>query len=78
MFTFQDFAEEVIRVNDPTARPLANLQRRRRRDSEPRTPFGDAGRARQALAEDGVVIAGLAQSHLLSLARLNQIIEVGS
>ncbi|HEV3259373.1 MAG TPA: PD-(D/E)XK nuclease family protein [Gemmataceae bacterium] len=28
LFTFQDFAEEVIRVNDPSARPLSNLQRR--------------------------------------------------
>jgi ATP-dependent helicase/DNAse subunit B len=27
-FTFQDFAEEIIRVNDPTARPLAQVQRR--------------------------------------------------
>jgi ATP-dependent helicase/DNAse subunit B len=28
LFTFQDFAEEIIRVNDPTARPLSDLQRR--------------------------------------------------
>jgi len=28
LFTFQDFVEEVIRVNDPSARPLSNLQRR--------------------------------------------------
>src|SRR5262249_48568327 len=28
LFTFQDFAEELIRVNDPAARPLANAQRR--------------------------------------------------
>ena len=28
LFTFQDFAEEVIRVNDPSARPLSHLQRR--------------------------------------------------
>jgi ATP-dependent helicase/nuclease subunit B len=26
--TFQDFAEEIVRVNDPAARPLAHLQRR--------------------------------------------------
>jgi ATP-dependent helicase/DNAse subunit B len=26
LFTFQDFVEEVIRVNDPTARPLSNVQ----------------------------------------------------
>jgi predicted RNA-binding Zn ribbon-like protein len=49
---------------------LANLQRRRRWDTGPRMPFGDAGHARQALAEDGVVIAGLTQGHLPSLARL--------
>jgi ATP-dependent helicase/DNAse subunit B len=28
LFTFQDFAEEIIRVNDPQARPLSNVQRR--------------------------------------------------
>jgi ATP-dependent helicase/DNAse subunit B len=28
LFTFQDFVEEVIRVNDPLARPLSNVQRR--------------------------------------------------
>src|SRR6516165_7480684 len=28
LFTFQDFAEEIIRVNDPAARPLSNVQRR--------------------------------------------------
>jgi ATP-dependent helicase/DNAse subunit B len=28
VFTFQDLAEEVIRVNDPAARPLTNVQRR--------------------------------------------------
>ncbi len=28
LFTFQDFAEEIIRVQDPAARPLANAQRR--------------------------------------------------
>src|SRR5262249_27399063 len=28
LFTFQDFAEEIIRVNDPAARPLSHLQRR--------------------------------------------------
>src|SRR5262245_18781506 len=27
LFTFQDFAEEVVRVNDPAARPLAEAQR---------------------------------------------------
>src|SRR5262245_28615222 len=27
-FTFQDFAEEVIRANDPAARPLSHVQRR--------------------------------------------------
>jgi ATP-dependent helicase/DNAse subunit B len=28
LFTFQDFAEEIIRSNDPPARPLSHLQRR--------------------------------------------------
>ncbi len=28
LFTFQDFAEEVVRANDPTARPLSDVQRR--------------------------------------------------
>jgi ATP-dependent helicase/DNAse subunit B len=28
LFTFQDFVEEIIRVNDPTARPLSQVQRR--------------------------------------------------
>src|SRR5262245_38120794 len=28
LFTFQDFVEEIIRVNDPDARPLSNVQRR--------------------------------------------------
>jgi hypothetical protein len=49
---------------------LANLQRRRRWDTAPRAPFADVGRARQALAEDGVAIAGLTQGGLPALARL--------
>jgi hypothetical protein len=49
---------------------LANLQRRRRWDSTPRTPLGDAGQAHRALAEDGVAIADLAQGHLPALTRL--------
>jgi ATP-dependent helicase/DNAse subunit B len=28
LFTFQEFVEEIIRVNDPAARPLSNVQRR--------------------------------------------------
>jgi ATP-dependent helicase/DNAse subunit B len=28
LFTFQDFAEEVVRANDPAARPLSHVQRR--------------------------------------------------
>jgi ATP-dependent helicase/DNAse subunit B len=28
LFTFQDLAEEVLRVNDPSARPLSHVQRR--------------------------------------------------
>jgi len=49
---------------------LANLQRRRRWDTAPRTPFGDAGHARRALAEDGVAIADLAPDDLPALTRL--------
>jgi hypothetical protein len=49
---------------------LANLQRRRRRDTAPRAPFADVGRARRALAEDGVAIAVLSQDDLPALTRL--------
>ncbi len=28
LFSFQDFAEEIIRANDPVARPLSNVHRR--------------------------------------------------
>ena len=28
LFTFQDFAEEIVRANDPAARPLSDVQRR--------------------------------------------------
>jgi CGNR zinc finger len=49
---------------------LANLQRRRRRDTAPRAPFADAGGARRALAEEGVAIAVLSQGDLPALARL--------
>jgi predicted RNA-binding Zn ribbon-like protein len=60
----------VTGTNPPVLVALANLQRRRRWDTGPRMPFGDAGHARQALAEDGVTIADLTQGHLPSLARL--------
>ena len=49
---------------------LANLQRRRRRDTGPRAPFADVGGARRALAEDGVAIAVLSQDDLPALTRL--------
>jgi predicted RNA-binding Zn ribbon-like protein len=49
---------------------LANLQRRRRWDTAPRAPFADAGRARTALAEDGLAIAVLTQGDLPALTRL--------
>jgi predicted RNA-binding Zn ribbon-like protein len=49
---------------------LANLQRRRRWDTAPRAPFADVGRARRALAEDGVAIAVLTQGDLPALTRL--------
>ncbi len=49
---------------------LANLQRRRRRDTAPRAPFANVGRARRALAEDGVAIAVLSQDDLPALTRL--------
>src|SRR5689334_5851038 len=28
VFSFQDFAEEIVRANDPKARPLSEVQRR--------------------------------------------------
>ena len=49
---------------------LANLQRQRRWDTEPRAPFADVGRARRALAEDGAAIAVLTQGDLPALTRL--------
>jgi CGNR zinc finger len=49
---------------------LANLQRRRRRDTAPRAPFADLGRARRALGEDGAAIAVLTQGDLPALTRL--------
>jgi predicted RNA-binding Zn ribbon-like protein len=49
---------------------LANLQRRRRWDTAPRTPFAAAGQARRALAEDGVAIPALTQRDLPALTRL--------
>jgi predicted RNA-binding Zn ribbon-like protein len=49
---------------------LANLQRRRRRDTQPRTPFADARRASQALDGEGVAIGRLTQDALPALARL--------
>lgn len=49
---------------------LANLPRRRRGDTTPRTPFVTLGRARQALAEDGLSLDGLTGKDLPALARL--------
>jgi predicted RNA-binding Zn ribbon-like protein len=49
---------------------LANLQRRRRRDLAPRAPVADAGRARRALADDGVTIAVITQGDIPALTRL--------
>jgi hypothetical protein len=49
---------------------LANLQRRRRWDTAPRTPLGSVTRARQALAEAGLSIDSLTQDDLPGLARL--------
>lgn len=57
-------------MNPPVLVALANLQRRRRWDSAPRAPFADAGRARRALAEDGVTAAVLTQVDLPALTRL--------
>jgi hypothetical protein len=57
-------------VNPSALVALANLQRRRRWDTAPRTPFADADQARRALAEEGVEIAAFTQGDLPSLARL--------
>ncbi len=57
-------------MNPPVLVVLANLQRRRRRDTAPRAPFADAGQARRALAEDGAEIAVLTQEDLPALTRL--------
>src|ERR1022692_2058398 len=57
-------------MNPSVLIPLANLQRRRRRDTAPRAPVADAGRARRALAEDGAAIAVITQGDLPALTRL--------
>ncbi|MGH7749309.1 MAG: hypothetical protein ACREQ5_31770, partial [Candidatus Dormibacteria bacterium] len=49
---------------------LANASRSRRGDTEPREPFANAKRARQALAEAGVAISHLTNESLEPLARL--------
>ena len=49
---------------------LANLQRRRRADTAPRAPFATVGRARRALAEDGMTITVLTQGDLPNLSGL--------
>jgi predicted RNA-binding Zn ribbon-like protein len=49
---------------------LANLQRPRRGDTEPRTPLTDLRRVSQALADDGVPVGHLTQDALPAVARL--------
>lgn len=57
---------------------LANLQRRRRGDTAPRTPLVSVAAARRALAEAGLPITGLAKADLPALARLvASVSEVG-
>jgi hypothetical protein len=60
----------VTRTNPSVLVALANLQRRRRWDTAPRTPFGDTGHARRALAADGVASTAFTQDDLPALARL--------
>ena len=49
---------------------LANLERRRRGDTEPRAPLAQAVRARRALAEVGLSVDGLTDRDLPALTRL--------
>jgi len=49
---------------------LANLQRRRRGDTEPRTPLADPRQVSQALAGEGVRVGHLTQGALPAVARL--------
>lgn len=49
---------------------LANLQRRRRGDTEPRTPLADPRQVSQALADEGVTAGHLTQDALPAVARL--------
>ena len=49
---------------------LANLQRRRRGDTEPRTPLAEPRQVSQALADEGVTAGHLAQDALPAVARL--------
>jgi hypothetical protein len=57
-------------VNPPALVALANLQRPRRGDTQPRAPLADARRASQALAGEGVAIGRLTPDALPALARL--------
>jgi predicted RNA-binding Zn ribbon-like protein len=49
---------------------LANLQRRRRGDTEPRTPLADLHQVSQALADGGVTVGHLTRDALPAVARL--------
>jgi predicted RNA-binding Zn ribbon-like protein len=49
---------------------LANLQRRRRGDTESRAPLTDARRVSRALAGEGVAVGHLTQAALPAVARL--------
>ena len=49
---------------------LANLQRRRRGDTQPRAPLEDARGVSQALAGQGVAVGDLTQDVLPAVARL--------
>jgi hypothetical protein len=57
-------------MNPTAVIALANLQRRRRRDTASRAPFANGAQARRALAEEGLSIDGLTLEDLPALARL--------
>jgi hypothetical protein len=60
----------VSPINPSVLVALANLQRRRRWDRAPRAPLAYVGRARSALAHEGVEIAVLTDDDLPALTRL--------
>jgi len=57
-------------MNPTAVIALANLNRRRRWDTEPRAPFLDLLRARRLLSEAGLAIDSLREENVAALARL--------